>query len=262
MRNYKKLSKQPLVFVLTELRFSAILDMEKYIPKIQDLLRVRFPNFRRNESQEIAVLPTGISLTTQPNWEFISKDQKEAAVIDQNRLLFITSKYERFEGFSENCSFLLNTLLATANPSLLLRVGLRYSDTITDIEGQGLAEEFVQSRLFENADLHSTGSPIRQTNETLVKTSEGLLFVRSMHGINNLLVWPDAENLPLAINKISAVSSNRILLDIDHMWDAQEEEATIDFEQKFILDKLTGMHQLSRQAFWDITTEKAKEAWQ
>lgn len=262
MRDYKKLTNQPLVFILTEFHFSPVLDMEKYIPKIQDLLRSRFPNLRRTETQEVTVSPNGISLNTQPNWEFISKDNKEAASLNQNRLLFMTSKYERFEGFSENCSFLLKALLETAKPTLLLRLGLRYSNTILDIENKGLAEEFVKSRLFENGDLHSTGSPIRQTNETLLKTSVGFLFIRSIHGINNLLVWPDAENLPIAISKSSTKSSNRVLLDIDHMWDTQEEDEPIDFDIDLILNKLTEMHKLSRQAFWDVTTDKAKETWQ
>lgn len=261
MHDYKKLTNQPLIFVLTEFHFSPVLDMGRYIPEIQDLLRVRFPKLRMNESQEVSISHQGISLNTQPNWEFISKDNKEAATLNQNRLLFMTSKYERFEGFNANCDFLLKAILETANPSLLLKIGLRYSNTILAIKDKGLAEEFVKTRLFENSDLHSIGSPIRQTNETLLKTSEGALFVRSLHGINNFSVWPDAENFPIDIEIVSNNSTSRILLDLDHLWDAQEESVPVDFKKDFMLHKLEKMHEINRRAFWDVTTEKAKEAW-
>ena len=57
-------------------------------------------------------------------------------------------------------------------------------------------------------------------------------------------------------------SVKRLLLDIDHVWDAQEEESgPLDFDKNVILTKLSNMHKISRQAFWNVTTEEAKEAW-
>jgi len=262
MCNYEKLSNQPLVFVLAEFRFSPILDIEKYIPKIQDALRTKLPILRKTETQEITVLPGGINLNTQANWEFISKNSHTAASINQNRLLFMTSEYERFDGFEKNCDSLLQTIIEVVNPSLFLRLGLRYSDTIFDIEGKGLVEDFVQSRLYKNDDLSLPGESLRQTNETLWRTTEGAIFVRSIYGKDKILVWPDAENLPIVMQKTSEKSVKRLLLDIDHVWDAQEEESgPLDFDKNVILTKLSNMHKISRQAFWNVTTEEAKEAW-
>lgn len=261
MHDYQKLTNQPLVFVLAAFRFSPVLKMEDYIPAIQDKLRDRLPNFRTIQTQEVEVSPAGMTLNTTPNWEFIAKDYQTAATISQNRLLFVTSQYERFEGFQESCDFLLEQLTAIVNPNLLIRLGLRYADTITAIEGKGLAEEFVKERLFSNSDLHTVGSPIRQTCETLLKTKEGVIFVRSLHGINNFLTFSDADNLPIKIKTVSAEPSSRILLDFDHIWDAQEEGETVEFDKAAILKKLSAMHKLNRRAFWDITTDKAKEVW-
>ena len=262
MCDYKKLSNQPLVFVLAEFRFSPILDIKEYIPKLQDALRSQLPILRNTETQDITVSPNGISVQAQANWEFISKNSHTAASVNQNRLLFMTSEYERFDGFEENCDFLLQTIIDIVNPSLCLGLGLRYSDTIFDIENKGLIEDFVQPRLYNNDDLRLSGNLLRQTNETLWKTKEGAIFIRSIYGEDRVLVWPDAENLPIAILKTSDKPIRRLLLDIDHVWDAQEEDSgPLDFDKGLILGKLANMHKISRKAFWNVTTEKAKEAW-
>ncbi|GLR27939.1 MULTISPECIES: TIGR04255 family protein [Psychrobacter] len=262
MCDYKKLSNQPLVFVLAEFRFSPILGIKEYIPKIQDALRNKLPILRNTETQEITVSPNGISLEAQANWEFISKNSHTAASVNQNRLLFMTSEYERFNGFEENCDFLLQTIIDVINPSLCLGLGLRYSDTIFNIEGKGSIEDFVQPRLYNNDDLKLSGSLLRQTNETLWRTTEGAIFIRSIYGEDKVLVWPDAENLPIAIEKSSDKPVKRLLLDIDHVWNAQEEESgPLDFNKGLILSKLSHMHKISRKAFWNVTTEQAKEAW-
>ena len=262
MCDYKKLSNQPLVFVLAEFRFSPILDIKEYIPKLQDALRNKLPILRNTETQEITVSPSGISVQAQANWEFISKNSHTAASVNQNRLLFMTSEYERFDGFEEHCDFLLQTVIDIISPSLCLGLGLRYSDTIFDIENKGLIEDFVQPRLCKNDDLKLSGHLLRQNNETLWKTIEGAIFIRSIYGEDKVLVWPDAENLPIAIRKTSDKPIRRLLLDIDHVWDAQEEESgPLDFDKDLILSKLSNMHKISRKAFWNVTTEQAKEAW-
>ena len=64
------------------------------------------------------------------------------------------------------------------------------------------------------------------------------------------------------MQKTSEKSIKRLLLDIDHVWDSQEEESEPqDFDKNVILTKLSNMHKISRQAFWNVTTEAAKEAW-
>lgn len=262
MCDYKKLANQPLVFVLAEFRFSPILDIKEYIPKLQDALRNKLPILRNTETQEIMVSPNGISVQSQTNWEFISKNSHTAASVNQNRLLFMTGEYERFDGLAENCDFLLKTIIDIVNPSLCLGLGLRYSDTILDIENKGSIEDFVQPRLYNNDDLRLSGNLLRQTNETVWKTEEGAIFIRSIYGEDRVLVWPDAENLPIAIQKTSDKPVRRLLLDIDHVWDAQEEESgPLDFDKDLILIKLSNMHKVSRKAFWNVTTEQAKEAW-
>lgn len=262
MCDYKKLSNQPLVFVLAEFRFSPILDIKEYIPKIQDALRNKLPILRNTETQEITVSPNGISVQAQANWEFISKNSHTAASVNQNRLLFMTAEYERFDGFEDKCGFLLQTIIDIINPSLCLGLGLRYSNTILDIEKKGLIKDFVQPRLYNNDDLRLSGNLLRQTNETVWKTEEGAIFIRSIYGEDRALVWPDAENLPIAIQKTSDKPVRRLLLDIDNVWDAQEEESDpLDFDKILILSKLSNMHKVSRKAFWNVTTERAKEAW-
>ena len=41
--DFQKLSNQPLILVLAEFRFSDVLDIETYLPKIQGVFRKEFP---------------------------------------------------------------------------------------------------------------------------------------------------------------------------------------------------------------------------
>lgn len=45
MSDYRKLSNQPLQLALTEVRFSPVLEIAKYIPLVQDKIRAKYPIF-------------------------------------------------------------------------------------------------------------------------------------------------------------------------------------------------------------------------
>ena len=127
MTTYQKLSKQPLAFVLAEFRFSPVLEMEKYIPELQDKLRQSFPLMKTQQSQEFQLSPNGFEINTAPEWILQSKNRKQAIAINRNRLVHITSEYDRFDGFREQCQATLDALIQIVKPSLLLRIGLRYT---------------------------------------------------------------------------------------------------------------------------------------
>ncbi|MDU1533795.1 MAG: TIGR04255 family protein, partial [Neisseria sp.] len=76
MTTYQKLSQQPLVFVLAEFRFSPILEMEKYIPTLQDELRQEFPLIDTQQNQEFQISPSGIGINTTTEWVLQSKSKK------------------------------------------------------------------------------------------------------------------------------------------------------------------------------------------
>lgn len=260
MHDYQKLSNHPLVLALAEFRFSAVLDIERFIPKIQEELRLSFPLLNEMSNQEIQINPNGIEVRQNKEWAFISKDKHSAIMLNQNRLVFLTSNYDRFDGFQHSCQLGLDAVANIVSPSLLLRIGLRYTDKIAEKENE-IIEEYVHSSVCRTSHLHNIGSTIRQTIENFIKTNEGYMVVRSMFGINNLTLWPDLNNLPITI-KEDINPTKKILLDFDHFWEPEEDEVNVQsFETKNILAKLDKMHLHSRRVFWDMTTEKGRKVW-
>lgn len=254
MDEYKKLNNQPLQFVLAEFRFSPVMQIAEYIPKIQEALRKQYPIPNKQSEQLIQAQPGGIALSQVDRWTFSSANKREAIDLNQERLVYITMDYDRFEGFSNSCLHALKTLASIVDPSLILRVGLRYSDLVKVDDTEKLSE-LVNDHFGHASCLSDIGTPQHQTTEAVLRTSVGGLIIRTLYGKHNLTCLPDAQVLPIPI-KTDAIPSERIILDFDHIWEAREESSS--FEPSEILEKLELLHASSREAFWKITTGHAR----
>lgn len=258
MHNYPKLSNQPLKLVLAEFRFSAVMEIEKYISELQEIFRPEYPTSSSGKDQVVEVQPTGINLSNVDHWSFISMDKKSAINIDQHRLVYLTSDYPRFEGFSSKCEEALKTLQAVVKPGLIERIGLRYSDLILIDESEKIAD-FVDSSLVPSGKLEAIGNLQQQRNEYYILAESGGLFIRTLYGKHNLSCLPDIHSLPIRIESEDK-PSERMVLDFDHFWESKGE--SIEFETQKILFLLNLLHKTSRDAFWNVTTDFArKEKW-
>lgn len=259
---YYKLANGPLIFVLAEFRFTEIMNIQNYVDEIQDKLRQSYPYFNKGSTQEVNVSNDGLEITTTLQWAFIDKNKANAIMLDHKRLVFVTSDYQRFEQFRDSCRVALKVLIECVNPTLLTRIGLRYTDLITS-EGKTDVKNYVHKNFLKNPCLDSIGRFSHQTNESTVETDEGLMIIRSMHGNNSVSTWYDIDTLPVEI-KAHEEPSERVLLDFDHVWQSNtidKSDKPLDFDLVTILGKLEKMHELSRKAFWDSTTQEAKERW-
>ena len=68
MTDYKKLENQPLKFVLAEFRFSPVMQIAEYIPKIQEALRKQYPIQDKRSEQTVQVQPGGIAVSAIDRW--------------------------------------------------------------------------------------------------------------------------------------------------------------------------------------------------
>src|SRR5258705_10846711 len=95
------LSKSPLVIVLSQVRISPILGMEKFLPAIQEQLRrTGYPKFRTSVTQEILLAPE-LKTVSSVRWLFSDREEKTTAVIAPNFITLLTSRYEVFEKFAD-----------------------------------------------------------------------------------------------------------------------------------------------------------------
>lgn len=258
MTEYKKLNNQPLRFVLAEFRFSQIMKINDYIPQLQERLRKKYPIPLQQKEQAITVQNGGVSVTAIDRWTFLSANKKSAIEINQDRLMYYTAEYPRFEGFSNSCKEALEALIEIAEPSLVLRVGLRYGDLVKVDEGEKLVDLIDQSFAYPTC-IDGLGESRQQRNEIFISTSVGGLLIRTLYGVHNQSCLPDIQGLSVEVHQDRA-PSERIILDFDHFWESKEE--AISFESNQILEILESLHETSREAFWRISTDYARnEKW-
>ena len=258
MHEYKKLINQPLVIALAEFRFSAILKMENYVSAFQDYLRHDFPHFSEMQQQEMIVDPHGIRVNSSTGWLFLSGNKKRAFMLDKDKITFMSSEYDRFPQFWDDCQKALAYIENEIKPALLLRVGLRYSDLIIEKESNEPIESYVQSVICNTGYFAEIGEQVHRINETVLKTNVGVMAIRSLYGKLNLSAWHDLSEPPVMISKYPQ-HSKRILLDFDHFW--QPDGETPEFNVDFIYKKINVLHERSREAFWEITTTQGRERW-
>lgn len=255
MGEYKKLENQPLKYVLAEFRFSPVTEIAKFIPQIQEVLRKQYPMLTTRTKQTVQIQPNRVDVSNIDHWAFCSANQKNAVGIDQDRLVFVTAEYPRFEGFSKSCQRAIDTLVSIVEPGLILRIGLRYSDLVLVSDGEKISE-LVKERfgLPIRIDL---GGPIQQySTDTFSRTADGGILIRTLYGDNNLSCLPDVQDLPILISK-EVDSSERMILDFDHHWSAKGDSTS--FETADVLGKLAALHMPAREAFWNVTSDYARD---
>jgi len=260
MTTFKKLKNHPLVCVLTEVRFSSVLNLDKYIPEIQDKVRFLYPIYKKDTEQAVNVTHSGIQVENLESHIFQSKDKRSSFIISTDRLLLITSDYNRFDDFSEKFKQILTVVSEVVSPSLYSRIGIRYADCIK-LEPNNFNEEQLNKLLdnkevFFHESLSTLGNKVNHRTDTTLETKYGTLLFRSLNGLTNAVAFEDLTTQPYIQLKNDGEASIRVLLDFDHFW--QHNEDPKDFVVENMLSHLEKLHTLSRQAFWNITSEYAR----
>jgi uncharacterized protein (TIGR04255 family) len=251
---FNKLNNQPLKFALAEFRFSPVMQIAEFIPRIQEALRKQYPTPVKRSGQTVQVQPSGISVSAEDRWAFISSNKKSAIEINQERITYVTTEYPRFPEFSEICKQAIKTLVDIVEPSLVLRIGLRYSDLITVDHGEDITN-LVDKHFGLPSSIESLGGILQYSTDTFIHTDMGGLAIRTLYGENDLACLPDIKGLPIPI-KADTKPSERMIIDFDHYWEAKEE--SVNFETSEVLKKLSSLHKTTRDAFWKVTTDYAR----
>lgn len=256
---YQKLTHQPLSLVLTEICFSEVKKIADYIPDIQEALRADYPVYSENQSQSVNISPDGVAVDRQvSSWTLGTKDKTRAVKISENRLVFFSTKYDRFDGYEKECISLVEVLHDIVKLGLLIRIGLRYNDVVHPIEEGDSLNQYVIPELCISKNISELGSTVRNRTESSIQTVEGILTVRSMEGVHDLVTMPDlSKQLPVTMRDDIPKNGPRLIIDFDHIWHAPEpgDEFAIDTAKK----RLASLHMTARQAFWSVTTEFARE---
>lgn len=263
---YVPLSKQPLVLVLGQVRFSPIRRMDRYVADIQEEFRRHdFPIELPGKVQEVtfglsAKVP--VQVAEQQRWEYRTRDEKWCILVTQNSVLVQTTAYDRFENFGTKLELAVRTVLETTEHDelgVIERVGLRYVDVIrprpsADFRSylrpgfHGVSDEVFQG----GAQLH-----MQATGRTGVGDGRGVMIVRIIQNDQGILVPPDlvaAGPQPIRDQPGDMVT----LIDMEHYMDGRF-EPDIDW----MMEKAYRLHDHLVETFHDnVVTEQAIEEWQ
>jgi uncharacterized protein (TIGR04255 family) len=250
------LSRTPLIYIVTQVRFSAVVAIEKYVPAIQERLRKAYPWFLHSKIQEIAFQQQGApSIDFNDRYEFQSRDKKTGVVLTKNSVALHTNKYSSFEKFLEEFYESLSTVHECVGLSLVDRIGLRYVDLVRLRENEGWADYLRPGLL--GLDANAVG--VQQWTSQFVttgKTEVGTLAFRYLH--SNRALPPDLtpetlnyEELLLKEGEVGAI------LDFDHYSESSQE-----FNLEAVIKIIGNLHDNLDRAFRDVVAPEAIKKWE
>lgn len=266
---YIRLSKQPLVLVLGQVRFSSIRQMDRYIPEIQEEFRRKgFPIERAGKVQQFTFVPGGgvpVQVNEQQRWEYRNKDETWSILVMQDSIVLQTTDYERFEDFADKFLHAIRTVLAKTEHDQLgvvQRVGLRYIDVVQPREGEDEDFRFylqpglhgVLDEVFESGThrLH-----VESTGRTSVENISGTMIVRIIQNDQGFSLPPDLSNA--APKHVSQAKAGELttLIDMDHYI-----EGNFNPDADWIVARAFEMHDHLVETFHKhVVTETAVEVW-
>jgi uncharacterized protein (TIGR04255 family) len=145
----RQLKNPPVYFVIAQIRFNPILNLEEFIPAIQDKMRLGgFPDFKKNVIQQLvfsAGIPGGIPAgpsTVQSQTQFIFGNMAgtENYVLHNDSLSFQTTDYPTFSVFKEKLFNGIQIVHEIIQLGYIERVGLRYLDGVIPRAHESLSD--------------------------------------------------------------------------------------------------------------------------
>lgn len=260
---HAKLSKQPVTYVLAQIKFASIEDMANYIPQLQSKIRDNFPHFEQVNIQAIQLRegekPHPIVFT---QWHFMDKKKQTGIILDKQSVTIHTSQYDQFRSFIDIFKKIVSKFHEELNFSLFTRLGLRYVNFIED--GAKEIDSSLQGfRLL--GDKFPLNNFMAKT-ETTQPTKEGIIKIQSMHienkaiinNVENIFVSPDLIDTArlLSFEHYTKPQTAFLILDIDHSSNKQE-----DFIISTIVESFDKFHEIIYESFCKAVGENNLSNW-
>lgn len=250
-----KLNQSPLVLVLTQIRFPAVLRIDKHIPDIQESLReLGLTRFNQEESQQVIFGPE-VKTNASTRWVFSNRKQDEAVVLANNFFVYEVSQYDVFDTFVERLLTVLKPIYETAKLSFSDQIGVRYVDLLRGNESHTIDSLVCESLRGLTADQLG----MKAANHQFViqgPTEHGILWLRSFENTGEQFLPPDLQTEHLKHAVHTSKDDKFRVLDFDHI-----ARAEIDFVEDDLRSKLWDLHEHTDRAFRAAVTKEARANW-
>ena len=259
-----KMSNAPIFYALAQVRFNAVLALDQYLPTIQEgLRRAGFPDFERGSLTLLSFTPGAQpqQATPQPHYNFFNQDRTAGFIIDQAMVLFQTTAYGTFGGFSDEFLKGAEIVHRACDLSYSDRVGIRYLDAVCPKEGESINQYLVDG-VRGIYDLLAPRSLVHSYYEARTKSGSTTLVSRAVI-INQESAGPvqfpsdlTAPNMTLG-ERFRELRGLYGLIDTDSWLEEREQ-----FDIAGLGRRLTALHSDLRRSFNLMVTPFALESWQ
>lgn len=262
-----KLANAPVYFTVAQVRFNPVLNLDGYLPAIQDRMRAaHFPDFKRETFQRL-VMSFGVaegvempapSLLPQARCSFGDISNTSVFLLENNALTFQTTAYETFPAFCKK----FITGLAIVHEALHLdfteRLGLRYLNAVIPRAGETLGDYLITEvlGLANKFDGHALSHSM---SENVTANASGEQMVARVVILDGRVGLPaDLTSFAQNINPRFTQSEGRhAIIDADAFHERRE-----IFDLSKLESKLYRLHDdFIRHSFEMITTPHAMSAW-
>jgi uncharacterized protein (TIGR04255 family) len=129
-----QLPRSPLVRVLAQVRFPAILNIAKadFVAPFQNIVRAEYPALRSEvlHSIQLAAPDNQPAVDAVQIWRFEDKDHNWRISLARDFVALETTRYTSRTEFLSRMNSIIEALQTTLDPQLTQRVGLRYIDRL------------------------------------------------------------------------------------------------------------------------------------
>lgn len=255
----EKWKNPPVFYAVAQFRFHQVLAMDKYLPEVQDRLRLRgFPDFRTANEFEVELGSQQVT-AKEARWSFLNRTQTQAYVLTTSSLAFHTTNYEDFEQFSEQVLLGLEDFHEVVKLELLTRIGLRLLDAVTTTEALPV-EKALEPGLF-GAFSNLGGNLEHSYLETVQRIENRQLVSKVFVVARGLPLPPDLHPLPLNLPKqLHGIKDQTATLDND-CFTTETIDLSSGLQRQQIAEKLGELKKSLNAAFRCATTDAARKAW-
>lgn len=260
----QKMNNAPVYFTVAQVLFNPILNLEGYLPTIQDRMRAaHFPDFKREVFQQL-VVPFGAGEAGQaPTPSFVQQarcifgdiEGTTGFVLGNNALAIQTTAYETFEAFSKAFLHGLSIVHDELRLDFIERVGLRYLDAVLPHAGESLADYLAPEVLGLSAKL--SGQLSHSVSETVTLNAVGQLISRVIIQDGHVGLPHEMATLaPRLDPRFTEPSGRHAIIDTDAF--RQQREA---FNLDNLESKLAALHREILSSFEATVTPHALATW-
>jgi uncharacterized protein (TIGR04255 family) len=256
-----ELSKSPLVLVLCQVRFTPILLMGEFFPRIQDKLRRQgFPLVKSTAVQELVVTPVGASTVKTNRWHVQDKTETKSILVTDSFLVYQTTAYESFEVFVNDLGLAVDTVAGEVQGLVIQRVGLRYVDLVRPYPGHAWNDYILPGLHGISHDVFLPTTQ-QQLHQSVAKTASGTMVVRLFQNRDGQVLPPDLTDADVKPRISPPLADGELLtlLDLDHY---SVPSRPLDHEKGWVEAEAWRLHDGLDHVFREsVVTPKALRLW-